>query len=82
MENGGDHTVNERLEQIEKTLQRLESALIGDKYSGGKGYIDKVQDHEKRIEQIEKNQNSLKWFIFGSGVTGGAGLVKLLESFF
>ena len=82
MQENGNNNINQRLEEIEKTLQRLESALIGDKYSGGKGYIDKVQDHEKRIEQIEKNQNSLKWFIFGSGVTGGAGLVKLLESFF
>jgi hypothetical protein len=82
MEAQSNNSINHRLDKIEQTLERLESAFLGDKYTNGRGYISENEELKKRVSQLEKNQSSLKWFMFGSGVTGGAGLIKVLESFF
>ena len=81
MDHTGNNGTNERLDKIEKTLEKLVTALLGDEYTNGVGYFKRIDHLDDRVKSLEKNQNSLKWFIFGSGLTGGAGLVKVLESF-
>ncbi len=81
MEQSGNNTINQRLEQIEVLLKEIITALLGDKFNKV-GYLDKVDDLTKRVEKLENNQRAQLWFFLGAGGIGGAGLVKLIESLF
>jgi hypothetical protein len=79
-QSGNNIQINGRLDKIEQTLERLESALLGDKYNGH-GYIKKIDSLSDRVEKLEKAQQAQLWFFLGAGGLGGAGLVKLIEHF-
>ena len=78
--NGNKLEINIRLDKIEQTLERLEAALLGDKYNGD-GYIKKIEKLDQRVEKLEKAQSAQLWFFLGAGGLGGAGIVKLIEHF-
>ncbi len=81
METTGNNSINQRLEQIEKSLKEISTALLGNEFNKS-GYISKVDDLTKRVEMLERNARAQLWFFLGAGGIGGAGLVKLIESFF
>lgn len=82
MDSSGNNSINNRLDEIESTLQEIKTALLGNDFNNKRGYLNKVDKLEERVDSLEKNQLMAKVFLFGSGVTGGAGLVKVLESLF
>ncbi len=81
METDGNNSINQRLEQIEKSLKEISTALLGNEFNKV-GYISKVDDLSKRVEKLENNARAQLWFFLGAGGIGGAGLVKLIESLF
>jgi len=79
MENGGNNMeINVRLDKIEQTLERLEAALVGDKYNNN-GYKSRIEDVENRLKKLENNARAQLWFFIGAGGLGGAGIVKFIE---
>ncbi len=61
-------------ENQNKTLESIESALIGTIYNGNKGLTHVVNDIDFRLEKLENdynvtkdNMNQLKWFARGLG---------------
>ncbi len=81
METAGNNTLNGRLDKIEATLSKIETALLGNEFKKS-GYLDTVDKLEQRVEKLEKAQQAQLWFFLGAGGIGGAGLVKLIESLF
>lgn len=82
-ENGNnmENNLNQRLDKIENTLERIQRAILGDEFDGH-GIKSKVEDLQSRVKKLENAQQAQLWFFLGSGFVGGAGLVKVLEHFF
>jgi hypothetical protein len=59
----------DQFEQVAKSVQRIESALLGDSSMKIVGLVDKVDKHEK---YIEKSKTRLGWW---TGAAAGLGLV-------
>jgi len=81
-ENGNnmESNLNVRLDKIEKTLENIQRAILGDEFNGH-GIKNKLENLQGRVEKLEKAQQAQLWFFLGAGGLGGAGLVKLIEHF-
>jgi hypothetical protein len=81
MQNGGNNMeINIRLDKIEQTLERLEAALVGDKFNG-QGYKGRLENVEARLSKLENSAAAKLWVFFGAGGIGGAVIVKIIEYF-
>lgn len=72
--------IQHQVNGIEGKVDDIKSALIGNEFSGDKGYLHRQADHEKRIARIEKIWENGKWFIIGMGVAAGYGVTSILQA--
>jgi hypothetical protein len=84
MEVGGNIHLNTRLDKIEQTLERLEAAILGDKYNRN-GHSVRIESLEKEVAELKKarQQNMfIETFVkLFSGAIIGAVAYKLIEHF-
>ena len=84
MEAQSNNSINHRLDKIEQTLERLESALLGDKYNG-RGYKGRLEDAEERLDALEKAKDRNSAFEtvakLAIGAAIGGVVLKFLEHF-
>ena len=62
-----DH--GKKLEEIQCSVKRIETCLLGDEQFGHPGLVHKVSTHEERIRRLEK------WSVYLIGAAGGVTLV-------
>ena len=80
--NGNNMEINNRLDKIEQTLERLEAAILGDKFNDN-GYKKRMELAEKRLDKLEDARKREEWittfFKYASGAIVGAAAVKIFE---
>jgi hypothetical protein len=62
-----DH--GKKLDEIQDSVKRIETCLLGDEKFGHPGLVHKVTDHDSRIRRLEK------WGVYLIGAAGGVTLV-------
>lgn len=74
---------------VKNSLQRIETAIAGDKNLGTKGLVNHIEDQEKRLTLIEEYTDQQKirnakmiGFATAAGVIGGHGVWVLVAKFF
>lgn len=64
-------TIKEQVDNIEKNVTRMATAMLGDEIAGVPGAIKNISDLKVRVEKIETALKKIKWFGLGTLFTGG-----------
>jgi BMFP domain-containing protein YqiC len=76
--NGNNMEINERLDKIEQTLERLEAALVGDKFNGS-GYKGRLETIEDKVRKLENRQTANSWLETGAKLVVGAAIAGVIN---
>lgn len=68
----------ERLERMEKTLERLANAVLGDREAGHLGLVARMENHAGRIKSLERWR--MYYAAVGSGVVAAIGVLYKLAT--
>jgi len=64
-------SLDDRIEKIEKSLSRIETAILGDQCAGVEGLVNRVNTHDYKIKNIER----MMWTVAG----GAAVIIFIVE---
>ena len=76
MSDAEERSLHKRLDKQDRTLERLEFAIRGDKTVGHLGIVDVQKDHSKRITKLERMT------LYAIGVGGGLSIAWQIVSTF
>lgn len=68
----------DRLERMERTLDRLATAVLGDKEAGHLGLVERVNNYAGRIKSLERWR--MYYAAIGTGIIGVVGVLYKLAT--
>jgi Mg2+ and Co2+ transporter CorA len=71
---------HDKLEEIERKVDKMYTALLGNELSTNGGLIHTIAEHHQRLNALERVLHNTKWLIIGLSISSGIGLVKIFET--
>ncbi|SHN45962.1 hypothetical protein [Chitinophaga sp. CF418] len=72
--------LEDRVKNVERVLNDIKDALLGNEFTGSTGFIHRHAEMEKRLSRLEKLWDRGKWFLIGLGAAAGYGLSDIIKN--
>ena len=73
-------TLEQKVESIEKTVNEVKTALVGNDYSNKLGIIHTVAEHHQRLTALERQLERGKWMLVGLSAGSGIGIYEIIKN--
>jgi Mg2+ and Co2+ transporter CorA len=72
----------DKVDRIEASVEKIETALLGNEYSNKTGLIHSIAEHHQRLNSLERLVERGKWLIIGLSAGTGIGVYEILKQIF